>query len=151
MADTRHISMELAEWLHQLDGLGLAAAASERGQEPGLFRSFRRLLEEAPSPDLLDGLCVPRARDGDALIQAGAHESAMLAFLGAETGFCLSRGADGDYLASIILPRRSAESTARGASMALACLGAVVIGLADLAPRMATRLGLVAQKSSLLH
>jgi hypothetical protein len=151
MAGKHHFGMDLADWLHEMDGLGLVAGASVQGQEPALLRRFCWLLDKAPSPDLLDGLGMPVLRHIDTLIQAAALESAVMGFLAPETGFCLSRGGDGDYLASIILPRRLSESSARGASMALACLGALAMGLTDLAPRMTPQSEHFSHKNGMLH
>ncbi len=58
----------------------------------------------------------------EALIAQGAFESAALAIIGQATPFMLSRSGDGHCLATIA--GHDAEVTARGASPALALLGA---------------------------
>lgn len=59
-----------------------------------------------------------------ALARQGAPESAVLALIGGETSFMLSRGGNGACLATVVLPDGSEEAIAEGATLALALLAA---------------------------
>ncbi|MBU3991608.1 MAG: hypothetical protein KKA12_03510, partial [Alphaproteobacteria bacterium] len=67
----------------------------------------------------------------EALLAAGAPESAALALIGGSAGYMLSRGGDGQHLASVVLPGRGEEVTAGGDTLALALIGALALALAE--------------------
>ena len=56
------------------------------------------------------------------LLKLGAYESAALALLGGDSAFMLSRGANGNCLASVMLPHGPEEAVAEGSTLALALL-----------------------------
>jgi hypothetical protein len=60
----------------------------------------------------------------EVMLAAGAFESAALAVIGDEATWMVSKGAEGRYLASLLLPGMTEEVTREGASPALALLGA---------------------------
>ena len=64
-----------------------------------------------------------------ALLDAGASESATFALLGRETAFMVSRAVSGSYLATVVLPGRTEEFTARGRTLELALLAAKTAAL----------------------
>jgi hypothetical protein len=74
-----------------------------------------------------------------ALVDIGADESAILALMGPETGYMISRGSNGVCLASIVLPGMTDVSCAEGATFALALisayLAAQIASYHSLAPR----------------
>ena len=63
------------------------------------------------------------------LLACGAAESAVLAMLGPETVFMLSRGQGDGCLATVIAAEGGEEIVAEGATLALALLSAYVAGL----------------------
>jgi len=65
----------------------------------------------------------------EAMLALGAHESAVLALVGDDTAFMLSRGANGNCLASAVLPDGSEEMVAEASTLALALLAAFLSSL----------------------
>lgn len=62
----------------------------------------------------------------EAMLACGAGESAVMAIMGRETSFMLSRGEGGTCLATVIAREGADEAIAEGATLALALLGAHV-------------------------
>ena len=117
-------------WQHRLAELAMACAGSYPEDEADCLRNAHALLTAAPSPILLAGLAVPdRARLAE-LIAAGGGTSAALALLGEECGYLLSRGSDGEHLASVVLPGAAQDVSACGDTPALALIGAIARALA---------------------
>ena len=86
---------------------------------------FREMSEES-------GLSVEAALDEfdlDALLMTGAYESAALAFLTPETSFMMSRGVNGNCLATVSLSGAAREMTAEAGTLALALLAALASAL----------------------
>ena len=83
---------------------------------------------------------LPSADRLEALLAVGAFENAVLALLGPQTGYLLSRGGGGLALASVILPDSDNDQTASGETPALALLSALALallgGMEELARRM---------------
>jgi hypothetical protein len=73
-----------------------------------------------------------RAAQVHRLLAAEAYESAAIALLEPETWFFLSRGPNGTSLASVMLEGQTEESTAEGATLALALLMAKASALIKL-------------------
>ncbi|MDG2005160.1 MAG: hypothetical protein P8J20_17695 [Novosphingobium sp.] len=65
----------------------------------------------------------------EAMLGLGAYESAVLALVGGDTAFMISRGANGNCLASAVLPDGSEELVAEGSTLALALLIAFLSSL----------------------
>lgn len=63
------------------------------------------------------------------MLALGAYESAVFFLIGSDTAFMLSRGANGNCLASAVLPDGSEEVTAEGSTLALALLAAFLSSL----------------------
>lgn len=126
MGSRNATAMDQAVWQDSLDGLSHAIEQASAGQEIHLLRLFLDLAERVPQRSMLQGLMPPDRDRIETALAAGAVESAMLILIGEDTGFCLSRGADGTPLASVLLPYQFEESTAGGATLGLACLGALV-------------------------
>ena len=87
-----------------------------------------------PQIGQIAGLTVPEPARIEALLAAGAGESAVLALFGGEAGYLLSRGAAGQHLASVILPGSAEEVTAGGDSLVLALIGALALALSETTP-----------------
>ena len=93
-----------------------AAEESDRIREAGL------LLQETP-------LGLRHAFDLDTIdemLTCGAAESAVLAILGPDVAFMLSRGGSGSCLATVVMDDESEEMISEGATVALALLAAHV-------------------------
>jgi hypothetical protein len=67
----------------------------------------------------------------DAMLRAGAFESAALAVIGEDVGYMLSRGASGKAMASVVLATSEEEATAEAATPALALLAAHVAAVLE--------------------
>jgi hypothetical protein len=148
----QHENKTLREWMHALDGLGMAISGSDERHEADLIRLFHDLVCHSPTPTLVLGLATPSTARLESLLDLEATDSAVLSFIGPDMGFCLSRGSEGDHLASVILPHRQEETTAAGATMALACLCALTQALANASPALrADKSDILTQSSSLLH
>lgn len=119
------IPMDRSDWFQRLDELARTIKGAQAGQEIHLLRLFLDLLHHAPETLLLQGLMPPSRDRIEAVLAVGAMESAVMILMGEDSGFCLSRGADGMPLASVLLPYRFEETTSGGASITLACLGAL--------------------------
>lgn len=131
MGSRKGYPMEPADWLFQLEGLSMAISAADAGQEADLLRLFLDLADDVPDPGMMQGLMPPDRERIEAALKAGAMESAVLILMGRESGFCLSRGADGSPLATVLLPDHFEECTSGGASLGLACLGALIGALVN--------------------
>lgn len=117
-------------WRRQLAELATACAGSFPEDEADCLRHVHALLAAAPSPVLLAGLAVPGRGRLAALLEAGGGTSAALALLGDDSGYLLSRGSDGEHLASVVLPGAQHDVSACGDTPALALVGAIARALA---------------------
>lgn len=151
MGSRNGIPMDRSDWLHRMEGLGCAIAGACSGQEIYLLRLFLDLAERVPDRTLLQGMMPPDRHRVEAAISAGALESAALFLMGDDSGFCLSRGADGRPLASVLLPYQFEECTSGGASLGLACLGALVGALTNDVPQPVAMSQFEVPASTLLH
>lgn len=109
----------LGDFLH--DCAGSAAA-----EEVDRIREAILLLHDAVWDDARRGCSQidPVAIEG--MLASGAPVSAVLAMIGGETHFLLSRGAGGACLATMVLPDGSEEVICEGATLSLALLAAHV-------------------------
>ncbi|MBN9143079.1 MULTISPECIES: hypothetical protein [unclassified Novosphingobium] len=145
------IPMDRSDWFHRLDELARTIKEAQAGQEIHLLRLFLDLLDHAPETPLLQGLMPPSRDRIEAVLAVGAMESAAMILMGEDSGFCLSRGADGTPLASVLLPYRFAETTSGGASLTLACLGALAGALNGAQGQMAGSAQFDIPADTLLH
>ena len=121
-------------WRMRLEELGLACQISEAaGQSDGVREAFD-LLMLAPPVHCLHLLPQLAEAKLEAMLAAGAYESAALALLPKSAGYMLSRGPNGEHLASVFLPASEQEMTASGATAALALVAALMAELAELFP-----------------
>ncbi|MBB4859976.1 hypothetical protein HNO88_003309 [Novosphingobium chloroacetimidivorans] len=121
------------EWLDALRDLSLCCAVSEGDEAQDRVREINALLLVAPARSLIDGLRPIGVARVEALIDAGACETAIMTMLEAGAGFLLSRGSDGQSLATVALPGSAHEASGAGASPTLALVGALADALASTA------------------
>lgn len=106
-------------WSSDFAELAYACAAADAGQAGALIAAACRLLG------------CERASN-DALVAAGGADAAALRLVEARAGYMLSRGVGGTHVATVVLDGQGAETSAEGASAALALLGALAAALAGL-------------------
>ena len=120
-----------AYWRMRLEELGQACRLSEAsGQADGVREAFD-LLRLAPPGQHLQ--FIPELAEArlEAMLAAGAHESAALSLLPQDAGYMLSRGPNGENLATVILPESEQEMAVGGATAALALIAALMAELAE--------------------
>jgi hypothetical protein len=123
-----------AYWRMRLEELGLACRISEAaGQSDGVREAFD-LLMLAPPGHYLHLLPQLAEAKLEAMLAAGAYESAALALLPKNAGYMLSQGPNGEHIASVFLPASEQEMTAGGATAALALVAALMAELAEVYP-----------------
>lgn len=88
------------------------------------IREAARLVRQAPDDGEPVASTQPDRQALEAMLSCGAFESAVLAIMGGESAFMLSRGGSGSCLASVVLPDGSEETIAEGSTLALALLAA---------------------------
>ena len=121
-----------AYWHMRISELGVACSISEAAGEADGIREAYDVLMLAP-PGLRDQIGIQSGEAQiEAMLAAGAHESAALALLPDGAGYMLSRGANGEHLASIFLEQSDAEMTAHGATAALALIAALMAELSQI-------------------
>lgn len=125
------LSMTTSEWRLRLAELCQASALAECGEEDGLLRQGHALLANLPDQrsTLADHL-PPMARF-EALLAAGAYDSAALALMPEAGSYMLSRGGEGGAMASVLLPGMEEEMTSEAESPALALMSALAAALAS--------------------
>ena len=124
-----------AYWRMRLEELGHACRISEAaGQSDGVREAFDLLMLAPPGQQShLGPHLAPKLAEAkiDAMLAAGAFESAALALLPQHAGYMLSRGPSGEHLASVFLPDSDRETTAGGATAALALVAALMAELTE--------------------
>jgi hypothetical protein len=115
---SRDIPANPATWSAEFAELAYACAAADAGQAGALIAAACRLLG-------CDGA------GNDALVAGGA-DAAALRLVEARAGYMLSHGIGGSHVATVVLAGQNAETSAEGASAALALLGALAAALAGL-------------------
>ena len=119
-----------AYWRMRLGERGTACCISERAGEGDGIREAFHLLMLAP-PGQLARLGLRASEESiEAMLAAGAGESAALSLLPQGAGYMLSRGGNGEHLASVFLAGSDSEMTAQGATAALALIAALMAELA---------------------
>jgi hypothetical protein len=122
-----------SEWLHALRALALNCADGADEDTPDRICDMNELLRVAPEAKLLDGLQPVGPAHLAMLLDAGAHDSAVLTMFDRRSGYLLSRNGDGHSLASVALPGTTRENSAAGANPALALIGALALSLTSAA------------------
>lgn len=118
-------------WRGALDELALVASASGVAATKDRLSELVILLMLAPEPHMLLGVNAIAPDRLRALVDIEAFDTALMAMLGSPLGFLLSRGQDGESLATIALPGALQEQSASGASPALALIAALALSLGN--------------------
>ncbi len=92
---------------------------------------MRALMAQALVTTALAGTHIPAFAAFEVLLGVEAWECAALSLLGDDCGYMLSRGIDGQHLASVILPGRAEEAIASADTAALAIIAALALALND--------------------
>ncbi|MBS0481467.1 MAG: hypothetical protein JSR96_04825 [Proteobacteria bacterium] len=104
--------------------LGIACALAEADEAGGLLRDAAALLGIGAMP--------PSQRQRvEMMLEAHAHDAAALAMVERRAGYMLSYAPGGRHLATVVLARQVHETSAEGASAALALIGALAVALAQ--------------------
>lgn len=93
---------------------------SAANEEMDRIREAGLLLQGMPMP----GRESPDVAAIEAMLGCGAVESAVLAIVGPDVSFMLSRSTGGSCLATVVAPDETEETIAEGATIALALLAA---------------------------
>lgn len=117
-------------WIGQLEQLVVDCTEADPGDERRVLRQLALLLGLAPHG--LSGRMhvASNPHQFESMLAAQAWESAALALLDGQTGYLLSRGASGVYLASVYPAGMTDDITAEAASAALALVAAQAAALA---------------------
>ncbi len=118
-------------WVLSMSEMALACSGAFACEEARHLRACHALLQSAPASVLPWVDALPKLDRIEALLQAGAAESAALALLGDRCGYMLSRGPMGEALATIVLPGSTNECTANGDTLALAIAAALAQALSE--------------------
>ncbi|KTR82591.1 hypothetical protein NS277_13285 [Novosphingobium barchaimii] len=118
-------------WRGAMDELALVASASGVAATKDRLSELVILLMLAPEPHMLLGVNAIAPDRLRALVDVEAFDTALMAMLSSPVGFLLSRGQDGESLATIALPGALQEQSASGASPALALIAALALSLGN--------------------
>ncbi|PEQ13874.1 hypothetical protein B2G71_06105 [Novosphingobium sp. PC22D] len=124
--------MARGEWLGQLDELSLACLGSPAEQEADRLREFNELLYQAPETELIEGLRPASQPRLEALIEAQALDSALLAMLDS-VAYMVSGSGQGGCMATVVLPGVEHEQSAAAPTLTLATISALAQALAEAA------------------
>jgi hypothetical protein len=125
------ILSDAPSWANRLCDMALACSGAFASEEARHLRACHSILLAAPVMVLPWAKALPAADRIEALLQAGASESAALALLGDRCGYMLSRGVMGEALATIALPGGNSECSAKGDTLALAIVAALAQALSE--------------------
>lgn len=114
--------------LNQLVKIVDFAAASAADHEETCLSRFHALLSYSKELEILGIGSLTRDRF-ESLMQLQAFDTAAFEMIGIEAGLIVSRGAYGSALASLVIPGIEDEVTARGATNALALVGAMALAI----------------------
>jgi hypothetical protein len=128
---TRKATMTASEWRLRLAQLCQDSALAEPGEEDAMLRLGHTLLVNLPDPHSALGDHLPPAARFEALLAAGAHDSAAFALVPEAASYIISRAGEGGCIASVMLPGMEEEMTSEGESPALALVSALAAALAS--------------------
>ena len=127
--------LDLGEWHERTRALSEGAAEAGWDEQGDCLREAYALMTLAPrglGPWLLE---LPAQPEFDAMLAAQCWDSVALALLPEAAGYMISRGGDGDCLASVLLPGAGDEVSAHGLHPALALVAALSAALVAACPR----------------
>lgn len=131
MIERKSVMLARSEWCDALRELTLSCAGDDACDTPDRLRELNTLMFTAPAAALFDALTPLSHRRLETLIQLAAYESAVMAMMGAGTGYLLSRNGDGVSLATVALSCSLAEKSGSGVMPALALIGALALSLSS--------------------
>ena len=120
-----------SQWRIALAQLCQDSALAQPGEESAMLRLGHALLSNLPDPRSSLGDHLPPAARFEALLAAGAHDSAALALVPEMGSYIVSRAGEGGCMASVLLPGMEEEMTSEGESPALALVSALAAALAS--------------------
>ncbi|MCB2059289.1 MAG: hypothetical protein R3E09_07915 [Novosphingobium sp.] len=129
MGQSRPTSVSATVWHDHAWNFLCACVASTPADVADRIREANNLFRLAPEalgvslPHLVEEKAI------EALLSSKGSESAALSLLGRETAFMVSRGMSASNLATVVLPGRREEYTAKGATLELALLAAKTAAL----------------------
>jgi hypothetical protein len=110
---------------------GLVGQCDGEGSAPGeLLRGLHEVLATGPARICLAIRPDISSSSLQLLLDAGAFESAALRLLG-NCGYLLSRGGEGLYIASVVVPAAGRDYSFSGRSPELALCGALAVSLQE--------------------
>jgi len=116
-------------WKADLRDLLHDCVDSAPAEQADRIREAQSLLRQGAELMGLPSRGLPDIKVTEAMLSLEAHESAVLAIMGGESAFMLSRGPNGNCLASVVLPDGSEEMVAQASTVALALLAAYLSSL----------------------
>lgn len=111
-------------WKAQLRDLLHDCVASTPAEQADRIREAQALLSQGATGSQPAQAISPDTMNLERTLGLGAHESAVIALIGGETPFMISRGTNGNCLASVVPKGASEGITAEGSTLALALLAA---------------------------
>jgi hypothetical protein len=129
MAEPGSALLAPSEWLDALRELSLCCADDLPHDTVERLREMNILLLLAPERALPNGVAPLAPARLETLLIADASETAAMAMIGFGAGYLLSRSGNGESLATIALPGVIGENSGRGATPALALIGALALSL----------------------
>lgn len=110
-------------WLEKVTTLNERCRFAEAVEAPGLARALFAIVCDAPEPlGIFLGTTCDRERF-EALLQHGALECAILQMYGANVGYMLSRGANGQAAVTLSLPGLVDEEVCFSSVLSIAMIG----------------------------
>ncbi len=116
-------------WKARLRDLLHDCVASAPAEQADRIREAQNLLGQGVTGARQSLAGLPDRQSLEAMLALGAHESAVIALIGSDAAFMFSRGANGNCLASAVLPDGSEEVVAEASTLALALLAAYLSSL----------------------
>ena len=124
-------AMTASQWRMALAQLCQDSAEAEPGQEEAMLRLVHALLANLPDASSALGDHLPPAARFEALLAAGAYDSAAFALVPELGSFIVSRAGEGGAMASVMLPGMEEEMTSEAETPALAMISALAAALAS--------------------
>lgn len=118
-------TIDAETWRLEMLSFFCRCTESKPSEQSKRIREACDLFRQVPE-DLGVALLAPAEEERvEFLTLSGAAESAVLALVGPDAGFMLSRGTNGSHLATVVLPEQTQDYSATGSTVALALLAAL--------------------------
>lgn len=122
-------AMQCDIWAQRLGEIAHEASAAFACDEVRHLRALYALINADSLGCTMAGLTVCDSAVMESLLTAGACDSAALALVGGSSGYMISRGSAGEFMATVVLPGCAEEQTGSGDSLALALVSAIALAL----------------------